>query len=143
MQAVHAEFLLALTLNNAEHAPEAAALLRRIAGEDPGNAMAWFQLGAALINTGEYEASLEASRRAIALGPPSHGPHLNLGLAYEHLDRPEEALAAYAEALAIEPNLLDLLERCAQLCERLGRKADADGYRTRLILAREAEAARR
>lgn len=143
MQAVHASFLLAQIQNNPEHASEAAALLRGIVAQDPGNAMAWFQLGAALIHTGDYRGSLEASNRALQLGPPAHGPLLNVGLAHEHLGEPEQALQAYAAALEVEPNLLDTLQRCSELCDALGRKAEADAYRVRLIEVREADIRRR
>jgi choline-sulfatase len=143
MQAVHTSFLLAQMRTNAEHAGEAVPLLQGIVAQDPGNVMAWFLLGAALIHTGDYSGALDASNRALQIGPPSHGPLLNVGLAHEHLGEPEEALAAYAAALALEPRLLDTLQRCSEICDALGRKAEADAYRVRLIEARGADALRR
>ena len=66
-----------------------------------------------------------------------------MGLAHEHLGEPEQALQAYAAALEVEPNLLDTLQRCSELCDALGRKAEGDAYRVRLIEVREADIRRR
>jgi tetratricopeptide (TPR) repeat protein len=137
MQDVHALFLHAQSQNNAEQASEAVALLRRIVERDPNNTLAWFQLGGALIHTGAYAESLEASNRALALGPVAYGPLLNVALAEEHMGRPEEALAAYGGALALEPNLIQALERCVEIAAALGRPGEADAFRVRLIEAQE------
>jgi arylsulfatase A-like enzyme len=142
MQANYRLLQAAQDLSGAQRWDEAIVLLRRVLDANPRNAAAWFQLGAALIGAGEHEESLAATRRNLELGHRWYGPLRNLALAYEHLQRPEEALAAYAEALETGPYLMDVLQRCVELAEALGRKEDANLYRRKLIEAREAEASR-
>ena len=52
----------------------------------------------------------------------------NLGVALEDLGRLTEALAAYENALVLDPGNADAHYNAANLCERLGRQADALGY---------------
>ena len=46
-------------------------------------------------------------------------------MALEDLERPSDALAAYERALSLDPTNADAHYNAANLCERLGRPADA------------------
>jgi len=48
-----------------------------------------------------------------------------MGVALEDLGRPADALAAYEKAIALDPRNADAHYNAANLCERLGRPADA------------------
>ncbi|MEM7305660.1 MAG: sulfatase-like hydrolase/transferase [Planctomycetota bacterium] len=142
MQELYRVQLYAQDLNSAGRAAEAVPLYRRVVAGNEGNAAAWFQLGGALIQVEEYEESIEASQRALAVGHSWYGPHRNVGLAYDNLGQPEEALAGYKRALDTAPDMIDLLTRVIALCEQLGDDDQANAFRMQLIQAREKEAAR-
>lgn len=63
--------------------------------ETPANHYAQFNLGAALTKLGDLEAARRAYQDAIGRDPDFMQPHFNLGLVYERLQRPEEALAQW------------------------------------------------
>ena len=129
-------------LSNRGEGAEAVRLFRQVLDENPDNPSAWFQLGATQILIEEYEASIVSSNAALAKGHDWYGPHKNIGLANDYLQRPEEALAAYERALETAPLMIEVLGRCAAMCEVLKLDDKANAYRVRLIQAREAELAR-
>ena len=49
-------------------------------------------------NLGNYEKALEESREALRLGPDKGNNYANLGVAYQNLNRLEEAEAVYKQA---------------------------------------------
>jgi len=82
---------------------EALSLLDRMAGVEPEEA-AWRSLAAAAhLGLGEA-AEAEAAVRAAIARRPGHAPdHALLGRALEALGRPDEARAAFEEALRLDP----------------------------------------
>lgn len=142
MNEVYRLLLYAQDLSNRGEADQAIPAFHKVLGRNPTNAAAWFQLGGAQIQAEQYEASIESSRRAIAEGHGWYGPYKNLGLANEHLGRPEEALLAYEQALETAPMMIEILNRCVTICDGLRLEDKANRYRVLLIEAREAEAER-
>ena len=136
MREAYAEFRLAQELNVHGRPREAIPLLERVLEVNPQNAEAWFQLGGARLQVGDLDGSLEASRQALAVGRPWYGPHRNLALAYERLERPADALASYRAALELGPPAVDLLQRAIELCTELGKDDEADGLRLELLRLR-------
>lgn len=63
--------------------------------DTPANHFAQFNLGAALTKAGDLDAAQRAYRNAIERDPRFVQPHFNLGLVYERLQRPEEAIAEW------------------------------------------------
>ena len=76
--------------------------LRRTVREDPQMASAWAALGLALRNTEQYAAAADAYRRAISLGEDAKLSY-NLGYSLVRAGDAEGALAAYREAVRLDP----------------------------------------
>lgn len=90
---------------------EAVAAWRRVVELEPGHAEAWFYLGVAAKERGEWQEAIALFDRAIALDPdePS-GPHCR-GHMYQEIGDDargradlERAIAGYSEALAEDPD---------------------------------------
>ncbi|MBP2319947.1 tetratricopeptide (TPR) repeat protein [Kibdelosporangium banguiense] len=83
--------------------PDAAInLLRGVLDEHPTHPEAWCQLGAAYLDVGEAESSLDAAKEAIRLGERSWGFRL-ASVALVELDRRDEAVVSAREAVRRDP----------------------------------------
>jgi Flp pilus assembly protein TadD len=60
----------------------------------------WYSLGRLRYTEQRYTDALDCFTRALALAPKSVKVENNLGLAYEGLNRPDDAVAAYRQAIA-------------------------------------------
>ncbi len=104
--------------------------LRRATELDPRNAEAWQQYGAAMMFTGQFEASTVSYRRALALEPGRAVTWNELASAYVLLHREAEAMAAYDSAVAVDPNFYPAYAGRSRLRlrggDRAGARADAE-----------------
>jgi Tfp pilus assembly protein PilF len=67
--------------------------------------------------------------------PDDPGAHYNLGLALQHLDRPEEAIASYDRAIALRPDLPEAHYNRGNAFKELGHWAEAvTDYRSAISL---------
>jgi tetratricopeptide (TPR) repeat protein len=66
-------------------------------GNDPE---IWYSLGRLRYSEQKYPEAAECFQRTLAQGPKSVKAENNLGLAYEGLNRPDDAVAAYRQAIA-------------------------------------------
>lgn len=73
--------------------------LQRSVGADPRNAEAWYSLGRAQMHQGHFADAATAFQRSLAVVPQDPKTLDNLGLSYEALNQPEEALKAYRAAV--------------------------------------------
>jgi len=80
---------------------EALAIFRALADADDPDG--WYNLGTILARRGEFDAAIDAFRRAIALAPSMGAARHNLGLALVRAGRPGEAIAELKEAVRLEP----------------------------------------
>ncbi|MAG57803.1 MAG: hypothetical protein CMJ83_16070 [Planctomycetes bacterium] len=112
-------------LANLQRYEEAVSPLQRAVALDPGAARSWSLLGAVLEILGHHQNALDALDRAKALGLQGDVDH-NRGMALTNLGRLEEAEAAYAEALEVQPQ--SAADRLAhgRILLWLGRFAEAD-----------------
>jgi len=69
--------------------------------KDPG---AWYGLGRILYTKQRFQDAANCFERTLALDPMSVKAEDNLGLAYEGLNRTEDAIKSYRAALALEQN---------------------------------------
>jgi TolB-like protein/DNA-binding winged helix-turn-helix (wHTH) protein/Tfp pilus assembly protein PilF len=121
----------------------------------PGSALVLQDYGLFAVLMGRTEQGLSASRRAVLLDPLNRKTHLNLMDALINARRPEQAIAALHDALALDPSfarvdqwlpyyVLGNYESVRAMCEsgpqnwgshmclamiydKLGRRADAEG----------------
>jgi len=70
----------------------------------PGNAEVLRRSGAFAAYMGHFDAALAATRRAVVLDPLARSSHTLLGQALYFARRYEEAVAAFAEVISLEPN---------------------------------------
>jgi len=64
------------------------------------NAEAWYDLGRVRYTEGQYESARDSFLRSLSLLPRSVKAEDNLGLAYQELHQPDEAIAAFRQAIA-------------------------------------------
>jgi len=84
----------------------AVAADRQAVAVDPRYALAYFDLGNVLDETGRLQEAINAYHAAIALAPTYADAHYNLALAYEKSRRPRKALThwqAYTKLDSVGP----------------------------------------
>ncbi|QFY88667.1 tetratricopeptide repeat protein [Magnetovirga frankeli] len=109
--------------------------------QTPLNHVACFNLGALLFKLGELEQAKEAYSQAIALAPSFFQPRFNLGMTYEHLGQPEEAVAQWRwiddhvrpNQVAERATLLMALNNLGRLLEIQKQYHSALGYMTKSL----------
>jgi Flp pilus assembly protein TadD len=107
-QAGAVRLLLALRLASLERWEEMAQVYREAVRLDPDDAEASGRLGSALLFAlGKTEEALDPLREAARLAPQDPQPRLTLGVALNILGRHPEAVAAFEEALRVDPAALD------------------------------------
>jgi predicted TPR repeat methyltransferase len=107
------------------HFAAAAQWFRRAVAADADARGAHLNLAHALDALGDYAAAVTHYERAIALGERSGHVFLRLGTANERGGRPIEALAAFDEALLLDPRDVAALYERVDVLIALGRERDA------------------
>jgi GT2 family glycosyltransferase/predicted SAM-dependent methyltransferase/tetratricopeptide (TPR) repeat protein len=96
---------------------EAERLWQELLGQEPGLAVAWFNLGYVLLRQGRMDDALNATERALAIQPDYPAAFVNLGICYFCLLPPETALGSLTDLIGRCPEdktvcLLGALARC-------------------------------
>ncbi len=92
-------------LRDGERTAEALTIFRDASAERPQTPHAFYELGDLLLDTGDYSGAVAPLATAAELSPDSAGVHAALGAALLGADRPAEAIAAFRDALEIEPGI--------------------------------------
>jgi TolB-like protein/tetratricopeptide (TPR) repeat protein len=151
-----AHLALALVSENTLDFTQANDEYERALAVAPGNAEVLRRSGQFAAQMGHFDAGIAAARRAVVLDPLARQSHYGLGRALYSARRYEEAVAAYAEVISLDPNFKETsgirglayyglkdLERARGSCEtkpddpfsqqclavlyyKLGRHADAE-----------------
>jgi adenylate cyclase len=101
-------------LNWAGRAEEAILYIQNAIRLNPLPAASYFvNLAVAYRDSGQYEKAIEASKKALQREPNSQFPYIHMAISYIRLGREEEARAAAAEILRINPEFS--LERYAKI----------------------------
>ena len=124
MKDVHNRFLDAKALQKLGRLDQAIPAFEELLREDPGNNAAWFQLGLARRDRGEWAAARDALGRAIATGGDGHPARSNLGFVHEMLGDPARALEEYRRAVEHAPYDFDLLQQVVRLLRDTGAPPD-------------------
>ena len=82
--------------------PDAIHWLKRSLELDPRNAEAWYDLGRAEMQQGDFREAERDFNHALATAPGNSKALDNLGLSLEAQNRPADALAAYERAIAAQ-----------------------------------------
>lgn len=98
-------------------------------------AHAWTNLGIALKKQGDYDAALDAHRRAIALAPDYAVAHNNLGVLLQDRGRFNEAMAAHREAIRLDPKFGTAHSNLGVALKEQGRIPEAIAAHRRAVAA--------
>ena len=79
---------------------DAARWLQKAIAMDPNDAEAWYNLGRVRYTDQRFTEALDCFHRLLSLEPQSVRAENNIGLSLEALNRTDDAIAAYRQALA-------------------------------------------
>lgn len=88
---------------------------------DPEFAEAYNQLAIAHYLSGDWNASIEACRKTLALMPTHFGAMAGLGHCYAHVGKPQQAIDCYRRALSINPRMAPIREAMRDLQAEQGK----------------------
>ena len=91
-----------LLLNEARH-DEAVDVLNRLTEIDENHLEGHINLAVAQVNINDFEGAEQSYKQAIVIAPDAANPRYNLGNLYWQQERYEEALAAYAKSVELDP----------------------------------------
>lgn len=119
-ESVTAEVLLqqATTAMNAEEFPVAEEILDRLLTARPEYAEAWNRRATLNFLARRYDKSLADIDKVLELEPRHFGALAGRGMIYEAMDMPDKALAAYREALMMNPFMAGVRDK-VKLLEKL------------------------
>jgi adenylate cyclase len=105
---------LGMVLNYAAKAEKAIPYLQNAIRLNPLPPAHYFiQLAVSYRDSGQHEKAIEASKKALQREPNTHFPYIHMAISYIRLGLEEEARAAAAQILTINPNFS--LERYAKI----------------------------
>ncbi len=105
---------------------QAADMAQRVLTVQPANYDAMLEMGRSHIARGQAFYGIQALEQATAVRPTDWRPWSLLGAAYEQVRRPEDATAAWAQALVISPDNPDVLANMAVSAMSRGDNATAE-----------------
>ena len=91
----------------------------------PSVAIAEVERGNDLLEAGRYDQAAEAYEAAIVADPDNLAAHVQLGVALENLDQPEQALSSYRHAYEINDEDISTVYFLGLLSARLGHNDEA------------------
>lgn len=103
---------------NAQEFPVAEEILDRLLVARPEFAEAWNRRATLNFLARRYEKSLADIEKVLELEPRHFGALSGRGMIYEAQDKPDEALSAYRDALAVNPHMQAVREK-VKLLEKL------------------------
>jgi TolB-like protein/DNA-binding winged helix-turn-helix (wHTH) protein/Flp pilus assembly protein TadD len=118
---------LAHVLSQSGRPQEARAAILRARELDPLYAMNHATSSQLAFQARDYAAAVQHARQAIVLDPEFWISHVQLGQAYEQLDRPDLALAEFQDAARLSGGNTKTLAFRAHVLARLGRADEARG----------------
>lgn len=112
---------LALGHHRAGRLAPAEALYREILDRHPECVDALHYLGVIAHQRGDHQTAVELIARAAVAAPNHPTIHSNLGEAYRHLHRLDEAITSFRRGLALQPNRPDTLNNLGLALDAQGR----------------------
>ena len=78
--------------------------LQRYTELEPDDANAWYNMGNAYAEKGEYDEAISCYRKAVEIKPDKHEAWNNMGNAYAEKGEYDEAISCYRKAVEIKPD---------------------------------------
>ncbi|MGH9347679.1 MAG: tetratricopeptide repeat protein, partial [Vicinamibacterales bacterium] len=116
---------------------ESAEWTRAEIAMNPGNAMAWYQLGDVHVRQADWRPAIAALQRSLWINPFYSGPYILLGRAYAKTGQTATAEGMFRRAIQYDPNNRAAHYMLAQLLQQLGRHEEA---RTEFAIAEKLQA---
>jgi tetratricopeptide (TPR) repeat protein len=110
-----ARLLLLYVLIDQGRNEEALAEAETLAGQDPGDEVAWSSLADLNLKLGHYDEADEALRKLIAISPANPNAYYLLGESRLFRGKYDEALTEYGKALKVDPGFGDAALRQADI----------------------------
>lgn len=125
----------AVLLHRQNRVPEAIAAYQQLLANSPGLAEAWFNLAVCQRQVRQLIEALNSYQKALDAGVARpEEAHLNRGVIYtDYLRRHAEAERELRLALALNPAYTPALLNLGNLCEDLGRRAEAHAIYARIL----------
>lgn len=120
---------------------KAVELYRRAVAAYRDFPAAWNNLGVLLVAQGQHKDAFEAFSTAAELVPTDPRPAASMGMIWQELGYPDEAVKAYGKSLERDPNYLPALRESVRLETDLDRITRPTADRVRRALLRETDAA--
>jgi hypothetical protein len=98
------------------------SLAERWTKASPHYSLAWFTLGEAYANRGQYAQAIDACRQVLRINPQDENAWYFLGLVYFLADRNAQAIDAFRQALRFNPQDADAWYRLGLLYNQTGQK---------------------
>ena len=92
---------------------------------NPGNAMAWYQLGDVFVREAKWDQAIVMLQRSLWINPFYSGPYILLGRAYMKMDQPATAEGMLRRGIQYDPNNRTAHYMLAQLLQQVGRHEEA------------------
>jgi tetratricopeptide (TPR) repeat protein len=105
--------------------PDAVSLTQREIAINPGNGMAFSQLGDAYVRQAKWEDAIAALQKSIWLNPYYSAPYILLARAYVKQAQPAVAEGMLRRAIQLDPNNRTAHYQLAQLLQQAGREEEA------------------
>lgn len=105
--------------------PEAVSLTQRELAINPGNGMAFSQLGDAYVRQSKWDDAIAALQKSIWLNPYYSAPYILLARAYVKQAQPAVAEGMLRRAIQLDPNNRTAHYQLAQLLQQAGREEEA------------------
>ena len=112
---------------------DAASEYRKMVEADPGEPMAWMDLGSTMLELGKIPESIEQFREALRLSPGNSRAHYNLGIAHTRLGSDGEAALQYEAAVQSRQDFKDGHFHLANVLMRLGQDDKALSHYERVV----------
>ena len=105
------------------------ALSAPVFAEEAGNdAKLIYNQGVEFYKAGEYERSMEAFKKAVALEPNYIDAYYNLGTVLEKLEQYDSALTVFKQIIVRKPDDYEAVYKAALLSSKLGENDNAKSY---------------
>jgi predicted TPR repeat methyltransferase len=116
---------LGVTLCRLGRWPEAVATLTQATKADPEHRDAWVALGLAQEALSNWAGAAHALQQGVKLGAATAQIQLSLALCLLRLERPDEAMKALDQALALDPTLAEAWSQRGSVLRDAGQYAEA------------------
>ena len=100
---VQSQFKEDESINTPVKSQSTAAIPEATVQVKPDSAGAWFELGKAHYQDGQWDQAVDAFQKVIELDPSFQAAYANLGAAYHRQERLDLAVSQYEQALALNP----------------------------------------